>query len=161
MYNLAQVRHYSRKTKELNRFTSAIESKVTRRSWRGNRRTEPVEAKQSREAKQKESSCLFDGAIKGLFMFISHLKRSHKTSDCTHKPSAGHKSCHETECVWESPRFWYVRSKKSNSLRHVIEKRRLRSCLNNIDIRCVDTLYLYVNWHNNIINAEFSLLKKI
>lgn len=35
-------------------------------------------------------------------MFISHLKRSHKTSDCTHKPSAGYKSCRETECVFES-----------------------------------------------------------
>lgn len=123
MNSLAQLWHYSRKIKELNQFTSAIESKVTGRSWRGNHWAEPVEAKRSREAKQKESSCLFDGAIKGLFMFISHLKRSHKTSDCTHKPSVGHKSCRETECVWVSPRFWYVRSKKSNSLHHDIEQR--------------------------------------
>lgn len=60
-------------------------------------------AQRSREAKQKEeSSCLFDGAIKGLFMFISHLKRSHKTSDCAHKPSAAHKSCREARSAFEN-----------------------------------------------------------
>ena len=59
-----------------------------------------------KNAKQKEeSSCLFDGAIKGLFMFISHLKRSHKTGDCTHKPSNGHKSPRETDRAARLQRF--------------------------------------------------------
>lgn len=101
-----QVRDYPRKIEKPDRFTSAIESllqKVPEDSWRGIYvEQRPSRQKQSREAKQKEeSSCLFDGAIKGLFMFISHLKRSHKTSDCAHKPSAGHKSCCET-CTFES-----------------------------------------------------------
>lgn len=54
---------------------------------------------------KEESSCLFDGAVKGLFMFISDLKRSHKTGDRVHKLSAGHKSCGETEYVGKSARF--------------------------------------------------------
>ena len=38
-------------------------------------------------------------------MFISHLKRSHKTADRAHKPSTSYKSCRETEYVRKSPRF--------------------------------------------------------
>lgn len=105
----------SHKIKELNRFihtraranANAIKSLFQKSPGRIPKRNMSngvlSEAKRSREVKQKEeSSCLFDGAIKGLFMFIFHLKRSHKTSDCTHKPSAGYKSCHETESVFES-----------------------------------------------------------
>lgn len=64
------------------------------------------EAKRERPAavvwrEPHSQSCLFDGAIKGLslslFMFICHLKVSHKTGDCTHKLSNARKSFCETK----------------------------------------------------------------
>lgn len=83
------------------------------KTWTRDATPSSVDRGRRKGAYQKEeSSCLFDGAVKGLFMFISDLKRSHKTGDRVHKLSAGHKSCGETEYVGKSPRFaFHARSR--------------------------------------------------
>lgn len=96
--------------------------KIRRPVWRVRQAQEAncnsmcIRVEDGEEARQKEeSSCLFDGTIKGLFMFISHLKCSHKIGDGvpphshmqtfthTHKhvyvPSSRHKSSWETDRV--------------------------------------------------------------
>lgn len=71
---------------------------------------------ESRAHQKEESSCLFDGVVKGLFMFISHLKRSHKTGDRAHELSTGHKSSRETEHVRKSTSIRVPRIEENRSL---------------------------------------------
>lgn len=90
-------------------------------------------AKREEAHPEEESSCLFDGAVKGLFMFICHLKRPHKipaTAHTNYQPAVNHAA--KRSAVRESHRVCFRAGRRpaaaSDPLSSPVERRNSSTC---------------------------------